>query len=134
MTLHGYKRPGTGYIHGDCFGVSYAPFELSKDGTVAYVDFLEGILQRAQRIVAELEKRDKTEMDDPRSLAYKLVKREDINPLQWKDWEDQLIRKAQASELEVKIALRMTKEKLSTWELKPLPGIKAADYSYDRTA
>lgn len=29
MVLHGYKRPGTGYIEGDCVGVGEAPYELS---------------------------------------------------------------------------------------------------------
>lgn len=29
MVLHGYKRPGTGYIEGDCEGVGHPPYELS---------------------------------------------------------------------------------------------------------
>jgi hypothetical protein len=38
MVHHGYERPGHGYIEGDCYGVGWAPFELSPDGTIAYVE------------------------------------------------------------------------------------------------
>jgi len=41
MVLHGYQRPGHGYIIGNCFGVGYKPYELSADACVAYVPNLE---------------------------------------------------------------------------------------------
>ena len=34
MVLHGYARPGTGYIVGACLGVGFPPYELSADGCV----------------------------------------------------------------------------------------------------
>lgn len=33
IVLHGYKRPGTGSVHGNCFGTGYQPFELSPEAT-----------------------------------------------------------------------------------------------------
>jgi len=36
MVHHGYERPGDGYIHGDCYGVGYLPYEVSDEGCVAY--------------------------------------------------------------------------------------------------
>jgi hypothetical protein len=32
MVLHGYERPGFGYIRGSCLGVKEPPYELSKEG------------------------------------------------------------------------------------------------------
>lgn len=40
MVLHGYKRPGTGNVVGDCFGVGYPPYEQSSSGCSAYRDQL----------------------------------------------------------------------------------------------
>jgi len=49
MVLHGYQRPGWGYVVGQCFGLKYPPFELSCEGTKALQLHLEG------RVVAETE-------------------------------------------------------------------------------
>lgn len=49
MVLHGYQRPGYGFIQGSCFGVGYAPFELSSNGTVQWKAHLEE-LQAKQRV------------------------------------------------------------------------------------
>lgn len=35
LVHHGYKRPGHGYIYGDCDGVGQLPYELSSDLVVA---------------------------------------------------------------------------------------------------
>lgn len=37
LVHHGYTRPGTGFIHGDCFAVGYLPWELSPQGAQDYV-------------------------------------------------------------------------------------------------
>lgn len=57
MVLHGYQRPGYGYIVGDCFGVRYAPFEVSCDGTKAYIARLSQIRQGYQERLAALQAR-----------------------------------------------------------------------------
>lgn len=38
IVLHGYLRPGDGYVIGRCFGVGYKPFELAVDATRNYRD------------------------------------------------------------------------------------------------
>ena len=38
LVHHGYKRPGDGYIHGDCFGVGRTPHELSDSTAREYLD------------------------------------------------------------------------------------------------
>ena len=40
MVLHGYQRPGHGYIIGNCFGVDYKPYEVSAEACVAYLPVL----------------------------------------------------------------------------------------------
>ncbi len=37
MVMHGYRRPGHGYVVGNCGGVKFGPFELTPDGTKARV-------------------------------------------------------------------------------------------------
>lgn len=49
MVLHGYKRPGRGYVQGECPGVGWAPFELSKEGTEHYLERLKGYLPIVQK-------------------------------------------------------------------------------------
>ncbi len=41
MVLHGYARPGWGFISGSCFGVDSPPYELSAEGCVDYIAYLE---------------------------------------------------------------------------------------------
>lgn len=40
LVLHGYQRPGDGYIHGSCYGVGHKPLEVSVEGTKAYLEKL----------------------------------------------------------------------------------------------
>jgi len=49
MVLHGYRRPGTGTIHGNCYGMGYPPFELSVEGTKSYlVEVITPARERAE--------------------------------------------------------------------------------------
>ena len=41
LVLHGYQRPGHGYIVGDCFGVGYPPWEVSSDRLAEWIDLLK---------------------------------------------------------------------------------------------
>jgi hypothetical protein len=54
MVLHGYVRPGYGYIQGSCFGVGYAPFELSNNGTVQWKARLEELQVKQRTTVARV--------------------------------------------------------------------------------
>jgi hypothetical protein len=40
VVLHGYQRPGWGFVEGRCFGVDYPPFELSPEGSKAWLEQL----------------------------------------------------------------------------------------------
>ena len=49
MVLHGYQRPGQGWIIGRCPGVARQPWEISPEGGVAYLDGLKHVLSSVQR-------------------------------------------------------------------------------------
>ena len=54
MVLHGYQRPGRGYIIGNCFGTGYKPYELGADACVEYIPVLEAHKRHYQKLLAGL--------------------------------------------------------------------------------
>lgn len=54
MVLHGYKRPGTGYIEGDCVGVGHPPYELSCELQKALVTGHRKRIADLQKDIAKL--------------------------------------------------------------------------------
>lgn len=55
LVLHGYKRPGWGYAVGECWGVSYAPFEVSCERTREFITkVLEPTMARFEARLVEL--------------------------------------------------------------------------------
>lgn len=54
MILHGYKRPGDSRVHGECFGRDWPPFELSSEGTVAWIAVLESENQISESYLKRL--------------------------------------------------------------------------------
>jgi hypothetical protein len=62
MVHHGYTRPGDGTIYGDCFGVSYLPYEESCEGTIALSDALQNRLPAMKSYLAKLQAGEVTEL------------------------------------------------------------------------
>jgi hypothetical protein len=56
LVHHGYARPGDGMIHGDCYGVGYAPYEVSCEGTKMYRGIVQSSLKLRQDQLAGLAK------------------------------------------------------------------------------
>lgn len=54
LVLHGYERPGSGYIIGDCSGHGYAPYEISCERTKEYKAILEAMIVRRRADLAKL--------------------------------------------------------------------------------
>lgn len=54
IALHGYERPGHGYIKGRCFGADKLPFEVSCDALRAWIGMLRGYLTRTHDELAKL--------------------------------------------------------------------------------
>lgn len=131
MVHHGYKRPGVGYIFGDCPGVSAVPYETSCDLIKAN---LLGIKNHLSAMRAHLEKlesnqitcvtcneRDysvvRTRLDDGYRTVYYVA---GITP--YYTWLDKLggaVREVQASIRELESIERRYEARIAAW--KPLP-------------
>ncbi len=62
LVHHGYKRPGDGEIHGDCFAVGMAPYEISTDATEQYLHLVEQQLANQMQHLVRLESGAVTEL------------------------------------------------------------------------
>jgi hypothetical protein len=61
LVLHGYQRPGTGYIIGECWGYRFAPWEISCERTKDFVkNGLKPALANNIKHLAVLEARPET--------------------------------------------------------------------------
>lgn len=90
IVIHGYKRPGTGTVHGKCEGVGYPPYELSSKGTAMYLtEFIEPAAKVLQSRYDALKANDISEFysegrkkrytkDDPHWDVYLEEAQEDV--------------------------------------------------------
>lgn len=101
MVLHGYERPGFGFIEGNCFGVGWPPFELSSEGTEAMIPPITKQIQNL-KLSDLLERPEKVEDLADRFNVRKRHLKSETDP---RDWESLL-----------KEAVHRTKEKLSAME------------------
>lgn len=62
LVHHGYKRPGDGEIHGDCYAVGMAPYEVSTEATEQYRKLVDNQLDNQQRHLERLESGEVTEL------------------------------------------------------------------------
>src|SRR6185295_9967482 len=54
IALHGYNRPGVGFIIGECYGAKHPPFEVSCDRLRSWIGRLDKMLTEAHDELAEL--------------------------------------------------------------------------------
>jgi hypothetical protein len=76
LVHHGYRRPGVGYIIGDCFGVGREPHELSDTCARVYLDevvgpYLEKSLRRFEY------------MRDPPTMEFRYLERAESGYMRW---------------------------------------------------
>lgn len=61
LVLHGYRRPGHGYIIGNCYAMKYPPFEVSCERTKQFVaEVLKPALAGAEAALVRLSARPAT--------------------------------------------------------------------------
>lgn len=129
MVLHGYERPGIGYIDGNCPGMNWPPFELSPEGTQHALLRAESWLKAAKESLDRWSNPDNiTEIHEierslipGRQLSTKVYKKEETNPHDW----DRLYRRQLA---DVKLnwdkadtQVKFLERKIASWTLQPLP-------------
>lgn len=120
MILHGYKRPGTGYVHGNCFGQDWPPFELSKEGTVAFIDELEEMRITIVAKVDRLERGDVDFLEDPYQ-QNRLLKKNEADPRAWERALKSAVEKNKTSLSMIDMELQRLHRMADAWKPEPLP-------------
>lgn len=92
MVLHGYSRPGHGWIVGDCAGHGVQPYELSCEHTKMWRDTVALQLARTQVYLARLRADEvdelRIEVDVPRAKRKDRWARETKSIVIGRDWVD----------------------------------------------
>lgn len=116
VVLHGYKRPGIGYLQGECFGNGWPPFELSSEGTKEYLTHLGPILKGLTEYLGRLER------DEEDTLVIGFMKayyRNDTPPYDWDRYREMAISHQKAQVREVTQVMGLVRSKLGSWEPHP---------------
>jgi hypothetical protein len=125
MVLHGYRRPGTGQVHGNCFGMGFLPFEVSVKGTKAYLDEkLEPQLKSLQTYLDQLKSGKVTQI--PSRYGRQPITPED--PI----WPRILRETTEATEHKIKgleAFIDAHKRLIQHWKERPLP--KEGEHAID---
>lgn len=115
--LHGYQRPGWGYVVGQCFGLKYPPFELSCEGTKALKVFLE------ERVVSETEYLRKLEAGEITTLSSRMTNREPMTSASagWKMRLDSEISQTKSTLRSLKKDIETLTKLIADWSRPPSP-------------
>jgi len=124
MVIHGYKRPGSGYTIGRCYGVDYPPYELSNEAS-KFV--LSAVLQPSH--VEMTKYMEKLERDDPKELTEipgisemsAPIEREGTSAIVWKFELDRVKKKVGHKLHDLKGMIDLFEGLVRNWTLEPLP-------------
>lgn len=135
LVLHGYERPGLGYVNGRCFGVDYPPFELSPEGSKAWLKELVSTLKGLVETQASLKKTLREPTSKRKQIEFFSQKgdhslhHERFTP-DHPDWDKAVKRyRAKAeddlaatvrSSTEVKAEIKDLKRRIATWKPREL--------------
>jgi hypothetical protein len=119
LVHHGYQRPGDGYIHGDCPLVHAAPYEVTADTLVPYVQGWKDEAKRAGKRAADLKAGrittlERTEMQGYGRATKRVVIVVDKATANSWDWDAALRMAVYAAEQRKETALREA-ERLEKW-------------------
>lgn len=130
LVNHGYERPGDGWLHGECFGVGYAPYELSHEANDAFAVMLTNALTKKETYLGVL-------LHHEVNKFYKSVSERVQVDGRWKhvdrlvlvkrgeegfdDLELNAIDNVEADINGIKENIGWNNSKIAAWVLKPLP-------------
>lgn len=127
MVLHGYKRPGTGWIEGNCFGQDWPPFELSSEGTEAWLRHLEKFEKEAQERLTLLNSGQVTVVfgDDGRIKDGKIIPptkyvRSEMTPREWERVFNRVLKAAEDNVRRIEFECNRLRKAIAGWKLEPL--------------
>jgi hypothetical protein len=125
MVHHGYKRPGTGSIHGDCPGVGYLPYEISTEGTEHYAAGLGRTREVRQAALDRLQSGTVTKLSkvlNPRD-RYAPPRFKELTPADGYEFRRELEDRIRDLEYEIKgidRELERCDRLISTWVERPV--------------
>lgn len=115
LVLHGYERPGYGYVRGQCFGVGYEPVETSVVGATKYDEHLGGLLLNEKNILAKLES---GEVEAIEGRQGKIFKKEDPA---FPSLRADKIRNAKYTIKQLERDLETYAKVIAAWKPRPMP-------------
>jgi len=119
MVLHGFQRPGIGYVIGDCPGVGWPPYEISAAGCKNYKDtYLIPTLEGTEKYLADLNsgRIDSLHLKD--SSRTILVHKGEHK---WDKAYKMVIAQTEGQIQQLKSDIRIMEKRVSGWTPKPLP-------------
>jgi hypothetical protein len=119
MVLHGYKRPGTGYIDGNCFGQDWPPFELSPEGTKAWLKKLEVTEKNHKDYVARLKAGDIDTFGDRRDVR-KTWRKQEMDPREWEKLLRDRTAEAERTLGMIEVECNRLRRAIASWKPEPL--------------
>lgn len=124
MVHHGYIRPGTGSIHGDCFGVRWPAYELSPRGCEAYRTLLAEWRQSAINLLERYRARPET-IDTERNFRGQIATYHRDSPdrekrLRYEQTLESAIRSAQYTIQEIERSNLRMAQLIQAWAPAPL--------------
>jgi len=133
MALHGYNRPGHGFIVGRCWGGDHPPYELSSEATKLILKHADDIVTQAKKYIATIP--TLTEFDERKfwggTSGPKIIKKDEVSSPEL--WEHYLKEHSKAANANLQKAERerdIYKWLVEHWELRELPreGDKEIDW------
>jgi len=132
MVDHGFQiSNGVHYFGarvGHCFGVGYAPYQLSNEANIAFKAYLEKMLKQTQKNLAELKSGTITKVNSTKRVKDGFSwKDEPVVYVKGKDEPffqrelDSMINRAEWQEDTIKSDIKHNDEKIANWAQKPLP-------------
>lgn len=128
LVHHGYQRPGTGEIYGDCFGVSRKPHELSPETAELYLrSVVVPELGAAEQIAGHLGPPNEPDVlpfdvwnPQTRQHDRMLRRREDVAAYDWRRRLDSVRDAAHRRMGSLREEAKRVETLIATWQLRPL--------------
>ncbi len=125
MVHHGYKRPGDGYIHGDCVAVGQPPYEVSCEIIKSVIPQVKAQRDNQVKYLAKLENKEVLEIS---SIGYdrwtKRITTETfyvttMDPYRWERLEESKITETKGRILSLESEIKRFEKRVADW--KPMP-------------
>lgn len=117
MVLHGYKRPGTGQVHGNCKGQDWPPFELSKEGSIVW---LRALREYEERELVYVESLKRNEIDSLTGALGGEFRRDTTDPLTWERLVERAVKNVEARLVFTRFDMRRLEKAIASWEPQAL--------------